>query len=73
MRYYGGAGEFYFPGRWIGLGFGYGIVGSLAQAFDRMTYMRFGLIFAKNSKTTLYGALYGDKSWGIGLQWAGYW
>ena len=81
---YGGAAEFYFLSRMIGLGFGYGIADSIlflysgddffAPGLFNTTYMRLGLIFRVDaSKVTLYGQRYGDGKWGIGLQWAGSW
>jgi hypothetical protein len=75
--HYGGMGEFYFPGKKIGLGFGYGIVDSYliqiqdfppSQTFNT-TYMRFALIFRGSSKLTLYGNLYDSGNWGIGIMW----
>jgi len=80
---YGGMSEFYFPHKIIGVGFGYGIADSYllsnysknesTPALFNTTYMRFGLIFRKSSKTTLYAHLYGDGKWGFGLQWTTAW
>jgi hypothetical protein len=76
---YGGAAEFYFPRKKIGLGFGYGIVNSALLSnyggdesdpeLFNTTYMRFGLIFRGSSKKMLYAQRYGDGNWGFGLQW----
>jgi len=75
--HYGGTAEFYFPGKKIGLGFGYGFVNSyLIQIRDlppqetfNTTYMRFAFILRGNSKLSLYGNLYGSGNWGFGLMW----
>jgi len=74
---YGGMGEFYFPGKKIGVGFGYGLVDSyLIQIRDlptsqtfKSTYMRFAFILRGKSKLTLYGNLYGSGNWGFGVMW----
>ena len=75
--HYGGMAELYLPGKWLGLGFGYGIADSMVlDIFDwpssepyKTTYMRFALIFRKDSKISLYGQYYSDGNWGFGLQW----
>jgi hypothetical protein len=78
---YGGMGEFYFPGKKIGLGFGYGLADSMVLNISdlpssdsfKTTYRRLALILRNNSKVSLYGQLYGDGNWGFGLQWGGFW
>ena len=81
--HYGGAAEFYFPRKKIGLGFGYGIADSLLLAhyggneaapdLFNTTYMRFGLIFRGASKKTLYAQRYGDGNWGFGSLFGNIW
>jgi hypothetical protein len=78
---YGGMGELYFIKKKFGVGFGYGIVdskvlknykeGVIEPTLFNTTYMRFGLIYRKLSKTTIYAQLYGDGKWGFGLQFSG--
>jgi hypothetical protein len=75
--HYGGMGEFYFPEKIIGLGFGYGMADSKVlhsyglsspEAYTT-SYMRFSFIVRRNSKFSLYGQLYGDRNFGIGMCW----
>jgi len=78
---FGGMGEFYFPGKKIGLGFGGGVVDStVLNIFDlppseafKASYLRYALIFRTNSKLSLYGQQYGNGNWGFGLQWGRAW
>ena len=79
----GGAAEFYFPGRFIGLTAGWSIfldknLGDIpisGRDDTKTSFQRLGLIFQGPGalKTTLYGQRFNDDSWGFGVMIGGAW
>ena len=74
----GGMAELYFANKMIGLGAGGGLHGRTMPLTasdpdtpdsDSTTYLRFALIFRKDSKFNLYAKYHSDSRWGFGLQW----
>jgi hypothetical protein len=79
--YYGGTGEFYFPGKRYGLGLSFGMTDSLALHISdwppaepfRTIYTRFAFILRGASKFSLYAQIHGSGHWVFGLQWRKTW